>query len=130
MVEVVVNAPAELSPLEAVRYAVVEFYGSMSPERLELELIRNELIGTVPELQRGAIAEIRRPVELLTLALSRRLGRPADDPELHVFSGALVGGMLGGVPVRADLPKDLREVFTGQINAVLDILGRMLTLPS
>ena len=130
MVEVVVNAPAGLSPLDAVRFAVVEFYGTMNEEQLQLELIRNQLIESVPELQRGAGAEIHRPMELLTQALARRLHRPIDDPELRVFAGALVGGMLAGIPHPDELPDDLRDVFTGQINRVLDILDTMLTLPS
>lgn len=89
-----VHAPGELSPLQAVLYAIRETFGTMSPEQLTLEFTRNELIRSVPELRRGLLVEMTRPIDLLAEALAIRLERPADDPDLRLFAGAAVGGLM------------------------------------
>ncbi len=130
MVEVLVGAPAELSILDALRYTIVSHFGAMSTERLDLELMRNQLIATVPELQRGAFAEIHRPMELLAHAVARRLRRPLDDPELRAYAGAVVGALLASLPVSIDHPADLDDVFVKRLGGVLEVLRRILVEPA
>ena len=60
-----IDAPAELGPLAALRHAVVQSMTSLPAEDLALETLRNTLIRTVPELRRGMIAEMTRPIGLL-----------------------------------------------------------------
>ena len=94
VLEQVVQAPSGLSPLGALRHALVELGTGMSAEELQLEQLRNDLIRTIPELRRGMISEMLRPMRLLAEALGRRLGRPADDPDLTMFAGAAIGALL------------------------------------
>ncbi|MCW2758947.1 MAG: TetR family transcriptional regulator, partial [Nocardioidaceae bacterium] len=101
----------------------------MGKEDLELERLRNELIGSVPELSRGVISEMVRPMRLYAAALATRLGREPDDPDLLMFAGAAIGGMVigGGLdearetPAAGDLMKDALSRF--------ERLESMLTLP-
>jgi AcrR family transcriptional regulator len=92
--EVMINAPAEMSPLEALRYAVDDVFRDMSDEHLHLEMVRNDLIRSVPELRRGMLVEITRPRDLLAQAVAVRLGRPVDDPDLRLYAGAVMGVMM------------------------------------
>src|SRR5829696_4308608 len=79
--QLMVDAPAELTPLEALRFAVEAVFRDASDEQLQLEVVRNDLIRTVPELRRGMMLEITRPQALLSEAVARRMGRPEDDED-------------------------------------------------
>ena len=92
--EVMINAPAEMTPLEALRYAVNDVFRDMSDEHLQLEMVRNDLIRSVPELRRGMLMEITRPRDLLAEAVAARLGRPLDDPDLRLYAAAVMGVMM------------------------------------
>lgn len=126
----VVDAPAELSPLQALKYAVSSVMGDIADEDMELELLRNELIRNVPELRRGLISEMVRPMRLFAAALAQRLGRPADDPDLLIFAGAAVGAMIISASPADDTLATSSDAG-GQLSVVLDRLDRlegMLTL--
>lgn len=124
--ELMVSAPAELSPLQALRYAVEQTFGDLSREDLKLEASRNELIRSVPELRRGMIVELTRPIALLAEAIAVRLGRRPDDPDLQMYAGAAVGAMM---TVTADTsPSDMHQTVA-IIKGAVDRLERMLVLP-
>ncbi|PRZ43200.1 TetR family transcriptional regulator [Antricoccus suffuscus] len=120
-----VEAPADLSPLQAVAYAIGQTFGNMPDEELQLEFTRNELIQSVPELRRGMLAEITRPIELLTEAIAIRLDRPLDDPDLRLYAGAAIGGlmMLTRRTAEMGIPEMMRSLRDG-----IERLERMLTL--
>ena len=92
--QLMVEAPDELGPLDALRYAVVEGMLSLPEEDLALETLRNQLIRTIPELRRGMIAEMTRPIGLLAEALEKRLGRKSGDPDVRMYAAAAVGALL------------------------------------
>ena len=92
--QLLIDAPAELEPLAALRHAVVEGMASLPAEDLELETLRNQLIRTIPELRRGMIAEMIRPIGLLAEALERRLGRGPGDHDVRMFAAAAIGALL------------------------------------
>ena len=119
-------APAELDVLDALLFAVEHSFGRLSPEDLELERLRNELIRTVPELRRGQLAELVRPVRLLASAICRREGRPEDDPDLTAYAGALVGGLIFGTD-----PDDLAdgEDLLPDLAARIERIRPILRLP-
>jgi AcrR family transcriptional regulator len=87
-----VEAPAELSPLEALLYAVRTGIAALPEEDFELEHLRNRLIREVPELRRGMLAEMMRPMELLAEGIGRRLGRAVDD-DVRMYAGAAIGAL-------------------------------------
>jgi AcrR family transcriptional regulator len=123
-----VEAPAELSLVEALSYAVRTGIAELPQEDFELEHLRNRLIREVPELRRGMLAEMMRPVELLAQGIGRRLGREVDD-DVRMFAGAAIGGL-------ALLEPHFEEAADADPRALIDEivertkrLDRILTLP-
>jgi AcrR family transcriptional regulator len=120
------EAPARMSPVEAMKYAMQQLTDSMSPEDLELEHTRNQLIATVPELQRGMIEEMLRPMRLLAGALAERLGMEPDDPFCTAYAGALIGGLVAiSGHQETDSRQDLARIVQGA-----DILDQVLRTPA
>jgi len=129
--QLLIDAPADLDPLAALRHAVVEGMRSLPPEDLELETLRNQLIRTIPELRRGMIAEMTRPIGLLAAALELRLGRRPGDPDVRMFAAAAVGALLTIADLEtADIPlvPDVEEI-SRLLDEAIDRLERMLVLP-
>ena len=124
--QIMLDAPAELSPLEALQYAVGRIFGQMSDEMLDLERTRNTLIQSVPELRKGVMAEINRPIELLTEAIGIRLGRPTDDPDLRLYAGAAVGALM--TMASEGLEAHPRETMAS-LGELIGRLERVLHLP-
>jgi AcrR family transcriptional regulator len=130
-VDRLLKAPEELGPLQALAYAISTTMEEMGEEELALEGLRNELIQSVPELRRGMISEMVRPMVLLAEALAQRLGRPADDPDLRMFAGAVIGGLVvttsdgPGPPLVAGEPTEL----LAEVLSRIERLERMLVLP-
>jgi AcrR family transcriptional regulator len=129
--QLMIDAPAELAPLEALRHAVVEGMMTLPAEDLALETLRNRLIRTVPELRRGMIAEMTRPIDLMAHALQERLGRPPGDPDVRMFAAAAVGALLTVADHDLDEIETMPDVeaFTHRLDAAIARLGRMLVLP-
>jgi AcrR family transcriptional regulator len=135
-IELFRSAPAELGPIDALRHAIEALTTEVSDEDLELESLRNELIQQVPELRRGLIAELLRPIAMMSEVIAERLGLAPDDEDAATFAGALIGGMLSGGMLSGSLseggpihqPSDtqhLREYVLGR----LDRIEPMLTFP-
>ncbi len=124
--EVMVAAPAELSPLEALRYAINEVFRDMSDEHLQLEMVRNDLIRSVPELRRGMLMEIIRPRDLLAEAVARRLGRPLDDPGLRLYAAAVMGVFMN---LALEATGDDPESTIARLGDLIDQVGRVVHLP-
>jgi AcrR family transcriptional regulator len=83
--------PVEKNPLAAIRAAIAAVLDGLTDEERDRELQRHELIQAVPELRAAMMDELRRTIDMLAEAVARRLGRPADDFEVRVFAGAVVG---------------------------------------
>ena len=123
------TAPPELGPTAALRHAVERMMTDFDPETLRLETIRNELIRQVPELRRGMLAELMRPMSLIAEALAERLGRPRDDEDVRTYAGALVGGLIAITIEKDDTPQHpgaLRQDILDR----LDRLEPMLRFPA
>jgi AcrR family transcriptional regulator len=133
-------APAELGPIDALRHAIEALTTEVPDEDLELEGLRNELIQQVPELRRGLMAELLRPIAMMSEVIAERLGLPPDDEDAATFAGALIGGMLSGGLMSGSLgedgpsnqhghqprdTQDLRDYVLGR----LDRIEPMLTFP-
>lgn len=127
----VVDAPAGLGPLDALRHAMEAVLAELTPEELELETVRNQLIRTEPELRRGALAELVRPVRLYAAALAQRLGRDPVDPDLLVFAGAAIGAMVltPAASERGESAAADPDTVAPDARARFARLERMLTLP-
>ena len=129
-IERFVDAPPELDLFDALAHAVRVGFGALPAEDLALEHLRNNLIRTVPELRRGMIAEMVRPMQLLADAIGRRTGREVDD-DIRMFAGAVVGALLLVTPdAHGEEPlADDPHAMIGGIADRMERLGRLLTLP-
>lgn len=129
--QLLIDAPAELEPLAALRHAVIEGMNSLPAEDLELETLRNQLIRTIPELRRGMIAEMTRPIGLLAEALEQRLGRGPDDPDVRMFAAAAIGALLTVADPESEVSPEFPDVegITHRLDEAIGRLERMLVLP-
>lgn len=124
-----VSAPAELSLIEALTFAIRTGIAGLPEEDFELEHLRNQLIRDVPELRRGMMAEMMRPMELLAEAIGRRLGREVDE-DVEMFAGAAIGAI--ALPSSAYQDQALgqdRNAFIDDAVRRVARLDRILTLP-
>lgn len=128
--QLLIDAPAELGPLAALRHAVVEGMRTLPEEDLALETLRNRLIRTIPELRRGMIAEMTRPIGLLAEALEQRLGLEPGDPDARMFAAAAVGALLT-VSEGEDTPTytDV-DAMTHRLDEAIARLETMLVMPT
>jgi AcrR family transcriptional regulator len=131
-------APAELGPTAALRHSIEALTTEISEEDLELESLRNELIQQVPELRRGLMAELLRPIQMMSEVIAERLGLDPGDEDAEIFAGALIGGMLSGGMLAGDdedspgshhgQPSDVQHLRSYVLGR-LDRIERMLTFP-
>ena len=123
-----------LGPAEALSYGVRHAVEALSDEDWAQERLRNRLIQTVPELQRGLMEELARPMRLVVSATAARMGRDPDDPEARVLGGALMGGLIALLlPAEADeevVVPESREEIVAMLQAGLSILTRVITDPT
>lgn len=123
---IMIDAPAELSPTEALQYAVNRTFRQLTDDELEMELTRNRLIQSVPELRKGMLAEITRPIGLLSEAIAIRLGRPTDDPDIRLYAGAAVGALMA---LTAGAQTDRPRETLASLGELIGRLDRVLHLP-
>jgi len=86
--------PPELSPGQAIRRAYETTMAGLSPEQLEFENTRQRLMFSIPEIKAALYDEYYRTLTVMAEVIGHRIGRPADDFEVRVFVGAMVGAMM------------------------------------
>ncbi len=104
--------PAELSSVQALRKAVRSVFDQLSEDEFEVVRQREELITANPELQARMLGEIAGMVKLVADVVAERTGRSADEFELRVAAGAMMGVVFGlwlSEPDRS--PQDLIGLF-------------------
>jgi len=102
------SQPPEMAPIPAMRRALVEIFGALTPGQLEEMMDRVRLLFSVPELRQVAINEMIRSSQMIADELAMRLRRSPDDFELRVFAGALMGALLAAmVPILEDGSADI-----------------------
>jgi AcrR family transcriptional regulator len=104
--------PPELSPIEALRLAMREVYGSLSSEELAAEHERQALIRATPELWAAMLNDLANTSEVLVRSFARRMGKAADDIAVLTLAGAVLGaGMVVWLSHPADAVLDYVELF-------------------
>jgi AcrR family transcriptional regulator len=83
--------PPELTPLQAMRKALCEVVGNLTPREREDEDERLRLSREVPELRAARLDELIRTMRLFAAIVGERVGRRADDPAVLAFAGAVIG---------------------------------------
>jgi AcrR family transcriptional regulator len=124
LIEAMGHQPLDLQPLEAMRRAMHEVWGTLKPGALTDELDRGRLVYTVPELRERYLVELIRTTALMAGIAAARLGRDPDDFEVRVAAGAAMGGLLAALlPIieRSEGPEVLMAM-----DRVVDLLERGL----
>ena len=91
MIEALERQPPDLAPLPAVRAAVTEIFTSYTAADLDLMQQNMALTMTVPEVRARALDEFARAIGVMSEALAKRSGRPADDLAVRTITGAIIG---------------------------------------
>lgn len=117
--------PLDVGPIRAFRNAMVQVFQAMTSDQLEELLSRGRLLFSVPELRQAAINELLRSGKMVTDELAVRLGRPADDFELKIFGGAVMGAMMAAlIPMLEDGSIDMMS----QLDRAFEFLEKGMPL--
>ena len=91
MLEAFERQPTGLSPVAAIRGAIREVLESYSEADLDVIRQTTTLAMTVPEVRARAMDEFGRTIAVVSEALAKRAGRPADDLAVRTIAGAIIG---------------------------------------
>jgi AcrR family transcriptional regulator len=100
--------PPGLPPGQAIRRAYAATMAGLSPEQPEFENTRQRLIFSIPERKAALYDEYFRTVSVMAEAIGHRIGSAADDFEVRVFVGAMVGAMMAAYE---SAPKTAETMF-------------------
>ena len=104
--------PAGLSPLAAVRGAVISALAGFTQEERERFKQTTELTMAVPEIRARAMDEFARTIDVIAVVLARRAGRKSDDPGVRALAGAILGVIMAStLPVLQRGQLDLDAMF-------------------
>jgi len=91
VVEAFVAQSPKLTPIMAMRNAIKEAYGGLTPEGQEQELQRFRLLGSMPHLQHKLFARAVFSINLFTELIAEKTQLDINDLRVSNFAGALVG---------------------------------------
>jgi AcrR family transcriptional regulator len=94
MMEAFARQPPELSPIAAVRAAMREAWDSFTPAEWVQIQESGRLSMSVPEIRARAMNEFSRTISVIAGAVAARTGRCADDLQVRVLAGAVIGVMM------------------------------------
>jgi AcrR family transcriptional regulator len=129
MIEALERQPAGLGPITAVRAASREVFASYTAADLEEIQQTMALTLSVPEVRARALDEFARTIAVMSEALAKRSGRPADDLTVRTTAGAIIGVIMS-ITLPWDGwsdPQNMAETF-GRIDTALGLLEAGLTL--
>jgi AcrR family transcriptional regulator len=110
IVALITSAPAGLSPLEAIRHAVVSQLGDVTDEDQATILARARMY-----------ENFNGQTEVFTAPIAIRMGREPDDPMVHAFCGGVIGALLPAIYGWAE--HDGEEKLSVAITRALDALA-------
>ena len=119
------SQPPELGVLEALRLSMRSTLGNLSPEQNAEQNERIELLLAVPALRSAAIAQFSDTMTMLSEAIAERIGRSADDFQIRVTAGAIVGAAMAMMSAMAADPTakpfELMDAAIAQLQAGLEL---------
>lgn len=104
--------PAELGPIPAMRAALKEVLGALSPEQISEMRMRGQLVYGLPGLRLAMIDDLVRTSALMASEVAIRTGLPADDFYVRVAIGAFMGALMAAMlPALEDPSADFVGLF-------------------
>jgi AcrR family transcriptional regulator len=95
------EAPAELSPIAALRQALAKGFEAIGPEQMEQVYQRTELMMKVPALRMRAMDNFTGSVDMLAKGIGARVGRDPGEVEVRAFAGAVIGALTSAIYIWA-----------------------------
>lgn len=99
-IEAFLRQPEDVGLIAALRTSMHEVFNSLGDEALTLEQTRWRLVASVAKLRGSLASRFEENAALFSDAIAERVGRPADDPVVLMWTGALIGAILGAVVPR------------------------------
>ena len=104
--------PAELGLIRALREAMHEVFGALSPEQVSEMRLRGQLVYGIPELRLAMIDDLLRTATMMASEVAVRTGLPADDFQVRVAIGAFIGALMAAMlPALEDPSADFLDLF-------------------
>jgi AcrR family transcriptional regulator len=91
LVEAFRAQPAGLTAVQALRLALRSGFGGLAREEVALQLQREVLLRSVPELQSAMLGEFARTLVEIAGLVAERSGGRADDDAVLSLAGAVIG---------------------------------------
>ena len=91
LIQIFIEQPAELTPLDAMRAAFKKVFEDIPVERTQTELERQKIIFQIPELRSAIFERLGDIINLMADAVARRTGRQATDVQVRSWAGAVTG---------------------------------------
>ncbi|WP_425464361.1 TetR family transcriptional regulator [Paenibacillus anaericanus] len=98
------NQPPHLSPLQAIRGAMISEVAGTPEDELEMARERNQLIMMVPELRAAMLNNLTQMMQLIAEMVAKRIGSKPDDIAVRTFAGAIIGVNISVMLYCADHP--------------------------
>jgi AcrR family transcriptional regulator len=129
LLEAFLRQPPGTPPLAAFRAAVREMVAGYTADDLEQFTELSALTLSVPEIRARALDEFARTIAVVSEALARRAGRPADDLAVRTMAGAVIGVVMSvTMPWEEQaVSLDLKDMFR-RIDQALAVLEAGLPL--
>ena len=89
--------PPGVSPIAALRMAMGDVFGRLSPQQEDMLRRRMRLLAATPELRAAMLNEFALLVDQIAALLASRAGRAADDFAIHNIAGALLGVLMSAM---------------------------------
>jgi AcrR family transcriptional regulator len=89
--------PPELTIIQAMREAMIAVFTGLPREEIAKQWERGLLILSVPELRMRFWDQLAESFQLFAAVIAKRVGRPANDPDVLTFTGALGGALLAAM---------------------------------
>jgi AcrR family transcriptional regulator len=83
--------PPVLGPVRALRKAMQSVFSQFPAEDMAVQVERDLLIRSTPELRARMLDEFGRSIGLMAEVVADRIGRRPDDPTIRALAGAVVG---------------------------------------
>jgi len=129
MIEALERQPAGLGPVTAVRAATREVFASYTAADLDLIQQNMALTLSVPEVRARALDEFARTIAVMSEALAKRSGRPADDLTVRTIAGAIIGVIMSiTMPWDGWSDRQTIEETFGRVDTALGLLEAGLPL--
>jgi AcrR family transcriptional regulator len=87
----IMTSPKTVGAIQAIRDAVIETYGKLSPVQRSLAQVRHELIMKEPELRMRYLARTMEEMTIIERAIADRSGSRTDELAIQTMAGAIIG---------------------------------------